>query len=117
MGDVAALNSFLSSPGDWDADEPDSKGISCLGYAVGANRPPVIKILLDKKANPAKVDTAGNSALHYAAAYGRTELVKYLAGTVKVDATNTAGQTPLAVALKNKMSEAADALKAKGAKA
>merc|ERR1712039_105520 len=116
MGDTGALQAFLDQPGDWDVNDKDAKGVTCLGYAVGANRPAVVKILLDKKADPAAVDTSGNSALHYAAAYGRTEMVKFLAGTCKVDATNTSGQTPLALAMKNKMTEAADALKAKGAK-
>merc|ERR1712039_357944 len=106
-----------ASPGDWDIDDKDVKGVSCLGYAVGANRPQVVKLLLDKKASPAAVDSSGNSALHYAAAYGRTEMVTYLAGVCKVDAANTSGQTALALAMKNKMTEAADALKKKGAKA
>merc|ERR1711862_654130 len=117
MGNTSALESFLTSPGDWDTDSTDAKGVSCLGYAVGANRPAVVKVLLDKKASPAAVDSSGNSALHYAAAYGRTEMVKFLTSTCKVDGTNTSGQTPLALAMKNKMTEAADALKAKGAKA
>merc|ERR1712186_65459 len=99
MGDTATVKGFLDSSGEWDVDDPDAKGITCLGYAVGANRPAVVKLLLDKKA------------------YGRTEMVTYLAGVCKVDAANTSGQTALALALKNKMSEAADALKKKGAKA
>merc|ERR1712066_71254 len=116
MGDQKALNEFLNSPGNWDPDDKDAKGITCLGYAVGANRPQVVKMLLEKKASVEKVDTAGNSALHYAAAYGRTEMVKFLAGSCPVSGTNSSGQTPLALATKNKMTEAADALKAKGAK-
>merc|ERR1712217_561446 len=90
MGNVTVLKDFLDQPGDWDIDEKDAKGISCLGYAVGANRPEVVKVLMEKKANPAVVDTSGNTALHYAAAYGRTEMVKFLAGSGKVDAANTA---------------------------
>merc|ERR1711862_789971 len=113
---MGALNEFLSSPGDWDVDDPDAKGITCLGYAVGANRPQIVKILLEKKASLGKVDASGNSALHYAAAYGRTEMVKFLADKCPVSGTNSSGQTPLALATKNKMTEAADALKAKGAK-
>merc|ERR1711972_282433 len=116
MGTTSALEGFFASPGSWDVDDKDAKGITCLGYAVGANRPAVVKILLEKKASVAAVDTSGNSALHYAAAYGRTEMVKYLAGSCPVSGTNSSGQTPLALAMKNKMTEAADALKAKGAK-
>merc|ERR1712187_484761 len=99
-----------------DIEDKDAKGITCLGYAVGANRPEIVKTLLEKKASAEKVDTAGNSALHYAAAYGRTEMVKFFVGSCPVSGTNASGQTPLALATKNKMTEAADALKAKGAK-
>merc|ERR1712039_1084851 len=63
MGDVAAVTSFLDQPGDWPIDEQDAKGVSCLGYAVGANRPEVVKILLGKKADLGAVDKDGNSAL------------------------------------------------------
>merc|ERR1712050_797724 len=69
MGKIGDVEAFLNSPGEWDIDDKDAKGITCLGYAVGANRPEVIKKLIEKKANPAAVDTCGNSALHYAAAY------------------------------------------------
>merc|ERR1711948_18262 len=111
LGDLKTVEAFFAQSGSWDVDEKDAKGITCLGYAVGANRPQVIKVLLDKKADPAAVDTAGNSALHYAAAYGRTELVKHFAKTLKKDAMNTAGQTALALATKNKMTAAMDILK------
>merc|ERR1712039_47893 len=117
MGDIKVLENFLSQPGEWDIDDKDAKGISCLGYAIGANRPQIVKKLMEQKADPAAVDTSGNSALHYAAAYGRLELVKHFAGTLKVDGLNTAGQTPIALATKNKMTDAVAALKAKGAKA
>merc|ERR1712187_604251 len=85
MGDIKTVEGFLGSSGEWDVDDPDAKGITCLGYAVGANRPAVVKLLMDKKADP----------LHYAAAYGRTEMVTYLAGVCKVDAANSSGQTAL----------------------
>merc|ERR1712039_861349 len=117
LGNVKTVEDFLQQPGPWDIDEKDAKGITCSGYAVGANRPSVVKVLLDKKASPAAVDTSGNSALHYAAAYGRLEMVKHFAGSLKVEAANTSGQIALSLAMKNKMTEAADALKAKGAKA
>jgi len=116
LGNTTVLKEFMSSPGTWDVNEKDAKGISCLGYAVGANRPEVVKILLQEKAATDTVDTMGNSALHYAAAYGRTEMVKFFAGSCPVSGTNAAGETPLKLATKNKMTEAADALKAKGAK-
>ena len=56
----------------------DHKGITPLGYAIGANRIAVVKLLLDNRANPYAVDSSGNSGLHYAAGYGRKELLEYL---------------------------------------
>merc|ERR1712066_545239 len=49
MGDIKVLEDFLSQPGEWDIDEKDAKGISCLGYAIGANRPQIVKKLTDEK--------------------------------------------------------------------
>jgi len=116
MGDVTALESFFASPGDFDIDDKDAKGVSCLGYAIGANRTEVMKLLMSKKADPSAVDTSGGTGLHYAAAYGRSELLSYLisAGS-NVNAANIQGQTPLALATKNKMTAAVDILKAKNA--
>jgi len=54
----------------------DYKGITPLGYAIGANRIAVVKLLLDSRANPYAVDSSGNSGLHYAAGYGRKELLE-----------------------------------------
>ena len=47
-----------------------------MGYAIGANRIAVVKLLLDNRANPYAVDSSGNSGLHYAAGYGRKELLE-----------------------------------------
>ena len=58
----------------------DYKGITALGYAIGANRIAVVKLLLDSRANPYAVDSSGNSGLHYAAGYGRKELLESLEG-------------------------------------
>ena len=59
-------------------DAQDVKGITALGYAIGGNRIAVVKLLLDSRANPYAVDSSGNSGLHYAAGYGRKELLEYL---------------------------------------
>jgi len=118
MGSVKAVQDFLASPGDFDIDDKDAKGVSCLGYAIGANRTEVVKLLMSKKADPSAVDSSGGTGLHYAAAYGRTELISYLLTSGgKVNAANTQGQTPLALATKNKMTGAVDLLKSKGATA
>merc|ERR1712014_518080 len=118
MGNLKAVEDFLASPGDFDIDDKDAKGVSCLGYAIGANRTEVVKLLMSKKADPAAVDTSGGTGVHYAAAYGRTELPSYLITSKgNVNAANTQGQTPLALATKNKMTSAVDILKGKGATA
>merc|ERR1712050_731866 len=90
----------------------DAKGVSCLGYAIGANRIAVVKLLMDKKANPAEVDSSGGSGIHYAAAYGRKDLLEFLIKNGgDVNKKNTAGQTPLALATKNKQNAPMELLK------
>lgn len=118
-GDAKGLEQYLSATATdlekRDIDGKDAKGVSCLGYAVGANRTAIVKLLLEAKANPWEVDTYGGSALHYAAAYGRKELLQYfISAGGDVNLKNTQGQTPLALAIKNKMKDAAEILKAKG---
>merc|ERR1711879_164236 len=115
MGDKKSVEDYLKAPG-MDIEAKDAKGISCLGYAIGANRVAIVKLLMDKKANPAEVDASGGSGLHYAAAYGRKELLEFLikAGG-NVNTKNTAGQTPLALATKNKQNATMELLKSKKA--
>merc|ERR1712232_172364 len=113
MGKVSAVEAYLSAGND--IESTDSKGVTMLGYAVGANRTDVVKVLLDKKASVASVDSSGGNALHYAAAYGRKDLATFLMGKgAEVNKKNTAGQTPLALAIKNKQTGTIDLLKSKG---
>eukprot|EP00420_Gonyaulax_spinifera_P037952 CAMPEP_0197877892 /NCGR_PEP_ID=MMETSP1439-20131203/6446_1 /TAXON_ID=66791 /ORGANISM="Gonyaulax spinifera, Strain CCMP409" /LENGTH=226 /DNA_ID=CAMNT_0043497271 /DNA_START=91 /DNA_END=768 /DNA_ORIENTATION=- len=72
-GDVKAVEAFLSKRKPLDGQ--DSKGITALGYAIGANKVAVAKLLLQNRANLHAVDAAGNGGLHYAAGYGRMELL------------------------------------------
>merc|ERR1712217_447084 len=114
MGDKKSVKDYLSAPG-MDIEAKDAKGISCLGYAIGANRIEIVKLLMDKKANPQEVDTSGGTGVHYAAAYGRKELLEYLLKNGgNANKKNTAGQTPLALATKNKQTAVIDLLKQKG---
>ncbi|CAE8592075.1 unnamed protein product [Polarella glacialis] len=118
-GDLTIVQDFLkATEGDLakrNIDDKDAKGITCLGYAIGANRTAVVKLLLESKANPWEVDNSGGSGLHYAAAYGRKELLEYLISAKgDVNQVNTQGQTPLALATKNKMKDIVEVLKAKG---
>jgi len=59
--DKAAVEEYLKAPG-MDIEAKDSKGVSCLGYAVGANRIAVVKLLLDNRANPFAVDVYKGTA-------------------------------------------------------
>lgn len=115
-GDLKSVNEYLAKKQPLDSQ--DHKGITPLGYAIGANRIAVVKLLLDNRANPFSVDSNGNSGLHYAAGYGRKELVEYL---LKVGAsatqTNAQGQTPMSVATTNKQEAVIQLLKSKGVQA
>lgn len=113
MGKLSAVEAYLAAGND--IEDKDSKGVTMLGYAIGANRTAVVKLLMDKKASLEAVDKSGGNALHYAAAYGRKDLTEYLCKSgVEVNKKNTAGQTPLALATKNKQTAVIDVLKAKG---
>lgn len=121
-GDLAALQTYLRATESQlqkrDIDGKDAKGISCLGYAIGANRTEIVRTLLEANANPWEIDTFGGTAVHYAAAYGRKELLEYfISAGGDVNQTNTQGQTALALAMKNRMKDAVEVLKAKGGKA
>lgn len=113
-GDLKAAQEYLSK--GKPIDQQDHKGITPLGYAIGANRIAVVKQLLDSRANPYAVDSSGNSGLHYAAGYGRKELTEYL---IKVGAavgqSNAQGQTPLAVARINRQAPIVELLEKHGA--
>merc|ERR1719229_1506946 len=115
-GDLKAVQDFLAKKKPLEPQ--DHKGITALGYAIGANRIAVVKLLLDNRANPFAVDSFGNSGLHYAAGYGRKELCEYLlkVGT-SVTQTNSQGQTPLSVATQNRQADTIAVLKSHGAQA
>jgi len=98
-----------------DLEAKDSRGITCLGYAIGANRTAVVQLLLKHGADPWCCDSSGGTGLHYAAAYGRRELLEFLInGGGDVNARNMQGQTPLALATKNKQREIIQLLKSRG---
>lgn len=113
-GDLATVQVFLHK--DEPIDVQDHKGITSLGYAIGADRVGIVKLLLEKRANPHSVDSLGNCGLHYAAGYGRKELLQLLliAG-VSANQANSQGQTPLNVAFLNNEDEMATILQRHGA--
>jgi len=81
---------------------PHHRGITALGYAIGANRLDIVKLLIEKKADPKACDTNGNTGIHFAAGYGRKDIIDYLvkAGVSKTQANND-GKTPADFAAKN----------------
>lgn len=121
MGSMSALENFLGNASVTEhpdsVDKHDRKGISPLAYAVGAGRLPLVKKLIEKKANPASCDSAGNSGIHYAAGYGRKDVLEYLI-TMKGDVNkkNNDGKTPADWAVKNKQSATQKVLEGKGGK-
>jgi len=113
MGDEAAVAAYILAGNDVNAQ--DSQGVSMLGYAIGANRTKVVKLLMDAKADLTSCDSHGSSGLHYAAAYGRKELLEFLAKSLDVSKKNAQGLTPLALATRNKQAAAIEFLKGKRA--
>mmetsp|Transcript_100062 Transcript_100062/g.254427 ORF Transcript_100062/g.254427 Transcript_100062/m.254427 type:complete len:266 (-) Transcript_100062:83-880(-) len=113
-GDLKAVQDYLGKNKPLDAQ--DHKGITALGYAIGANRIAAVKLLLDSRANAFAVDSSGNSGLHYAAGYGRKELVEYLLQCgASVRQANAQGQTAMVVATMNNQNAVMEVLKAAGA--
>jgi len=114
MGDANAVRQFLNRTKRLDSR--DYKGITPLGYAVGANCIPVVKLLLDSRARADQVDASGNSGLHFAAGYGRTQLVEYfLKNGAAANLANTQLQTPLTLARLNGHEASIRVLQAHGA--
>lgn len=118
-GDLRALQRYLSEtdniPNSRDIDAKDQRGVTCLGYAVGANRMQIAKLLVEVKADVNCVDAAGNTSLHYAAGYGRQEMLEYLLGQgADVNRKNSSGQTALDVAMKNQQTVSIEFLKQRG---
>jgi len=96
-GDFNAVKSYMGK--QRPIDEKDHKGITSLGYAIGANQTGIVQLLLENNANPHSVDNNESSGLHFAAGYGRVELVELLVkARANLHKTNGQGQTPLALA-------------------
>jgi hypothetical protein len=119
-GDVQAVKDWIakeSSGGKSIAvDTPDHKGITALGYAVGADRFEVTAHLLSCKANLHAVDAKRNTAVHYAAGYGRKQVLEFiLAQKADPNKKNSDGQSPMDVATRNGMQATIAVLRQGGA--
>merc|ERR1712187_527773 len=101
IGDLDKVKAHIQDGGK--VSEEDEDGIQGIAYAIGANRTKVVEFLLEKGCSLKGVDRYGNTALHYAAAYGRKELCEWLVSTgLEPQVTNNSGHTPVDLALKNK---------------
>merc|ERR1711990_808302 len=115
MGDLPKVQEFLKD--GKDVNSKDFKGVTPLGYAVGHDQLSTVKVLIDAKANVNDVDSAGNSAVHFAAGYGRVKVLEHLlARGAAVSKANKMGMTPLAAAQQNKHQQIVALLQRHGAK-
>merc|ERR1711869_165196 len=100
-----------------DSNGKDFKGVTPLGYAVGHDQLSCVKVLIDMKANLNEVDSAGNSAVHFAAGYGRVKVLEHLlARGANASKVNQMGMTPMAAAQQNNQQQAMALLQRHGAK-
>jgi hypothetical protein len=114
-GDLQRLQEFLQD--GKPVDSRDFKGVTPLGYAVGHDQLSIVKVLIDAKANVNDVDSAGNSAVHFAAGYGRVKVLEHLlARGAAVSKVNKMGLTPLAAAQQNKHQQIVALFQRHGAK-
>jgi len=115
FGNVKAVQEFLSK--GVPCDITDANGITPIAYAIGGNHLEVVKGLMQIKADPHNVDVGRNSGLHYAAGYGRKDLVEFLLNSgADANRKNAQGQTPLKVASRNKQAVTMKLLESAGGK-
>lgn len=117
-GDVNVVKEYITkqNAGGVSIDTPDHRGITALGFAIGADSQEVVKLLIACKANPHAVDARGNTGAHYAAGYGRKEVLEFLLGA-KADPSkkNADGKSALEVATQNNVQATIEVLKRAGA--
>eukprot|EP00931_Biecheleriopsis_adriatica_P118604 TRINITY_DN93966_c0_g1_i1.p1 TRINITY_DN93966_c0_g1~~TRINITY_DN93966_c0_g1_i1.p1 ORF type:complete len:287 (+),score=58.57 TRINITY_DN93966_c0_g1_i1:37-861(+) len=102
QGLPAAIRASISQAGSEVLDAlDDEKGIPALGYAAAYGHVAAVEQLLALRADVRATDKQGNSILHLAAGYGRTEICRLLSETLTIEdahVRNAAGQTPSDVA-------------------
>ncbi|XP_011405951.1 PREDICTED: serine/threonine-protein phosphatase 6 regulatory ankyrin repeat subunit C-like [Amphimedon queenslandica] len=87
---------------DYDLQEGDSNGNTCLHYAAMGNRVDVMKYLINEHFQFVAINKDGWTPLHTAAFYGHSEAVEYLLSTGNFDPLhkNNEGKAPLQLAYK-----------------
>lgn len=78
----------------------DPRGRTPLALAIDAGHSALVKPLVEAGASLSSVDKAGNTIMHYAAKSGNLSVLKAVTAGSPVNVKNTAGDTPLAIAVK-----------------
>lgn len=118
-GQASAVRFLLDRRADIRATSRNSMANTALHGAIAgwraARRADIAATLLDHGADPEATDSSGNTALHLAAHEGAPEVVELLLRrSMNVNARRGDGQTPLAIALKEGQTAAADTLRRHG---
>jgi hypothetical protein len=94
---------FLSQSLQFDKNSRDSDGWTCLHHAARSGHWDLVRYLFQICAQANECEPKGqNSALHFAAAAGNSEMVMLLlAGGAKVYPRNSEGKTPLDCAIES----------------
>merc|ERR1712217_590568 len=117
-GDLDTCKDYITKQNEAGVsiDVHDPNGITALGFAIGADRAEIVKLLISCKANPQAVDAKGNTGAHYAAGYGRKDMLELLlAAKTDPSKKNLDGKSPLDVATQNSMQATIEILKKAGA--
>jgi len=117
-GDLDTCKDYITkqNQGGVSIDDPNPNGITALGFAIGAYKPEIVKLLIGCKANPHSVDAKGNSGAHYAAGYGRKGMLEFLlAAKSDPSKKNSDGKSPLDMATQNNMQATIEVLRRAGA--
>jgi len=94
------------------------RAITPLSFAAMSGNADLVKLLLERGADPTMASTKGRLPLHYAAISGNAEMIKLLMPlTNDLDQQDALGHTPLNYAVIGKHSAAVNLLIEKGAKA
>ncbi|CAE6968401.1 secG [Symbiodinium natans] len=109
MGSNDACEVLLKKGAEVNHAERHSKRTALMMAAQGGHLD-VVKTLLTSKADTTQVDIEMQTALHWAAVGGRTEVARLLAALGQKDAKNEQGETPAMVAEKMKHRDTAASL-------